>query len=135
MVYWNEQSRDQSDTYSVPQMNISAENGSSISNSQTDSSIQSKPQSVAMDFDGVYSSSNYSEENESSSSFDGNKSISTSKNSLVEGGSASNDDDSPVSRSAKWSLKECTDLQKAVKMYGTHDQWSEIATCKRVIAE
>ena len=134
MFYWNEQSKGQSDAYSVPQMNVSAENRSPIPNSQTDSSIQSKPQYTAMDDYEVYSSSNYSEENESSSSFDGNKSISTSKNSLVEGGSTF-DDNSPASRSAKWSLKECTDLKKAVKIFGTHDNWSEIAACKRVLME
>ena len=60
-------------------MNVSAENRSPIPNSQTDSSIQSKPQYTAMDDYEVYSSSNYSEENESSSSFDGNKSISTQR--------------------------------------------------------
>ena len=116
-------------------MNVSAENRSPISNSQADSSIQSKPQYAAMDDYGIYSSSNYSEEDESSSSFNGNKSISTPKNSLVEGGSTFDDDDCPAPRSAKWSVKECTDLKKAVKIFGTHDNWSEIAACKRVPME
>ena len=135
MLYWNERTSGQTDAYSVVQMSNSEENVTSVSNSQTDSSIQSGQTCGSLDDDGIYSSSNFSEENESSRITDGNKAVSTSKKSFVGSDSSFEDTDSRSHRSTKWSLKECVDLQKAVKMYGTHDHWSEIAARKRGIVE